>query len=284
MFDKVEGARGPLSADTVPHPTSEAGLHLIARLVRLAAEEELLPRFGLGGARIKDDGSLVTAADTGLQALLERGLRDSWPDFPLIGEEMSETEQRAALSAEGGVWCLDPVDGTTNFVNGLPFFAVSLAFLQYGQPVMGLVYDPVRQECFTAVQGRGAQLNGVPLPKAFEAPALRRCVALVDFKRLSARLAGRLGVDPPYSSQRNLGACALDWCWLAAGRAQLYLHGGQKLWDYAAGSLILKEVNGVAATLEGTPLRYDSLHGSSAVAARTSHLYEAWQAWISHNA
>ncbi len=267
-----------------PHPASEAGLQVVERLVRSAAEEELLPRFGSSGVRIKDDGSVVTAADTGMQSRLERGLRDSWPEFSLVGEEMSEGEQRAALSAVGGAWCLDPLDGTTNFVNGLPFFAVSLALLRHGQPIMGLVYDPSRQECFTAIHGGGAWLNGVPLPKALDAPALRRCVAFVDLKRLPPRLAGRVAIDPPYSSQRSLGACALDWCWLAAGRAQLYLHGGQKLWDYAAGSLILREVNGVAATLEGGPLRYDSLAGSSAVAARTAHLYEAWRVWINHNA
>ena len=273
-----------MTTSDAPHPASEAGLQVLARLVRAAAEEELLPRFGLSGAWIKDDGSVVTAADTGMQSRLARGLHDSWPEFPLVGEEMSEGDQQAALSASGGAWCLDPLDGTTNFVNGLPFFAVSLALLQHGQPIVGLVYDPSRRECFTAVRGGGAWLNGVPLPKALQAPALRRCVAFVDFKRLPPRLAGRVGIDPPYSSQRSLGACALDWCWLAAGRAQLYLHGGQKLWDYAAGSLVLREVDGVATTLEGGPLRYDSLGGSSAVAARTAHLYEAWQAWISHNA
>lgn len=273
-----------MTTGRVPHPTSDAGLQVVESLVRKAAEEELLPRFGLSGARIKNDGSVVTAADTGMQSQLERSLRDSWPEFPLVGEEMGESEQSSALAAAGGAWCLDPLDGTTNFVNGLPFFAVSLALLRDGQPIMALVYDPMRRECFTAVQGRGARLNGMPLPRALEAPALRRCVALVDFKRLPTRLAGRVGVDPPYSSQRSLGACALDWCWLAAGRAQLYLHGGQKLWDYAAGSLILREVNGVAAALEGGALRYDSLAGSSAVAARTAHLYEAWRAWISHNA
>ncbi len=273
-----------MTTNDVPHPASEAGLQVLVGLVRAAAEKELLPRFGLSGARIKDDGSVVTAADTGMQLRLAQGLHDSWPEFPLVGEEMNESDQRIALSAAGGAWCLDPLDGTTNFVNGLPFFAVSLALLQNGQPTIGLVYDPSRQECFTAVRGAGARLNGVPLPKAIDAPALRRCVALVDFKRLSPRLAGRVGIDPPYSSQRSLGACALDWCWLAAGRAQLYLHGGQKLWDYAAGSLILREVDGVATTLEGAPLTYESLGGSSAVAARTAHLHEAWQAWINHNA
>jgi len=280
----MEGRRRRLNADGVSDPATRASLLVLERLVCAAAKEELMPRFGVSGPSIKGDGSLVTAADTGMQSRLAASLFEYWPQFPLIGEEMSEAEQQAALYAGGSAWCLDPLDGTTNFVNGLPFFAVSLALLRHGQPVLGLVYDPLRQECFTAIRGGGAWLNGEPLgATAAHVPALRRCVAVVDFKRLQPRLASRLGVDPPYGSQRSLGACALDWCWLAAGRVHLYLHGGQKLWDYAAGSLILQEAGGTAMTLGGGPIEYDSLASSSAVAARTAHLYEAWRAWITHN-
>lgn len=264
-------------------PATQDVLPVLAQMVRSSAKTELLPRFGGSASRIKDDGSVVTAADTGMQARLAALLSERWPQYQLIGEEMSEDEQYASLQAEGGAWCLDPLDGTTNFVNGLPFFAVSLALLRHGQPVLGLVYDPLRDECFTALKGGGAWLNGQRLGPERAAPALRRSVAIVDFKRLQPRLAGRLGVDPPYGSQRSFGACALDWCWLAAGRAHLYLHGGQKLWDYAAGSLILQEAAGVAATLEGGPLTYDKLGNASAVAAITGDLYEAWRAWITHN-
>ena len=273
-----------MSAGSVLDPTSQPFLRILEGLVRTAAEVELVPRFGVSGSSIKGDGTLVTVADTGMQARLAAGLFAYWPEFPLIGEEMSEAEQHGALHAGGSIWCLDPLDGTTNFVNGIPFFAVSLALLRDGQPILGLVYDPLRQECFTAVRGGGAWLNGEPLGAGAHMPALRRCVAVVDFKRLQPRLAGRLGVDPPYGSQRNLGACTLEWCWLAAGRIHLSLHGGQKLWDYAAGSLILQEAGGVAMTLDGQPIGYDSLASSSAVAARTADLYEAWRTWITYNA
>ncbi|MHB8254321.1 MAG: inositol monophosphatase family protein [Acidiferrobacter sp.] len=280
----MEGRRERLSVPYILDPATQASLRVLERLVRAAAEEELMPRFGVSGPRIKGDGSVVTAADTGMQARLAAQLYEHWPQFQLLGEEMDEEEQRAALGALDGAWCLDPLDGTTNFIHGLPFFAVSLALLRYGQPVLGLVYDPLRRECFTALRGGGAWLNGEPLGISAHAPALRRCVAVVDLKRLQPRLASRLGMDPPYGSQRSFGACALDWCWLAAGRVHLYLHGGQKLWDYAAGSLILQEAGGTAATLDGRPIEYDKLENSSAVAAKTADLYEAWRAWITHNA
>ncbi|MDA8391131.1 MAG: inositol monophosphatase [Gammaproteobacteria bacterium] len=259
-------------------------LQFLRTLIASVADEEILPRFGCAKLAIKDDGSLVTAADTAVQARLAAELGGRWPQFAFLGEEMTVAAQESVLAAPDGVWCLDPVDGTTNFVNGLPFFAVSLALLQNGQPTLGIVYDPSRRECFSAVRGRGAWLNDAALATNRGDRPLRRSVAAIDFKRLAPRLAGRLGVDPPYASQRSLGACALDWCWLAAGRLHLYLHGGQKLWDYAAGSLILSEAGGIAETLAATPMPYDRLTSCSAVAAKDPDLYESWRTWIARNA
>ena len=102
-------------------------------------------------------------------------------------------------------------------------------------------------------------------------------MALVDFKRLPGPLAAHLAARPPYASQRNLGACALEWAWLAAGRGHVYLHGGMGLWDYAAGSLLLAEAGGVSATLDGDPvLRFDT-GPRSAVAAADPDLFAAWR-------
>ncbi len=258
---------------------ARSALPVLEQLVRASARAELLPRFGAGHSRVKGDGSLVTAADIGMQARLVDGLYARWPQIPVLGEEMGEAEQRAALSSRAGVWCLDPLDGTTNFVNGLPFFAVSLAFLRNGQPLLGLVYDPLREECFSAVSGVGAWLNGADL-RATDAGSLARSVAAVDFKRLAPELAARLGAKPPYASQRSFGACALDWCWLALGRVQVCLHGGQKLWDYAAGSLILEQAGGRATACDGSPIRYDRLDPCSVLAASSGGLYAAWRDWV----
>lgn len=251
----------------------------LAQLVRTVAREEILPRFSHAERRFKSDGSIVTEADFAVQSRLAESLRVRYPDFALLGEEMDETQQRALL-AQDGLWCLDPVDGTSNFAAGLPFFGVSLALLIGRKPMLGVVYDPIRDECFTGERGKGASLNGCRLHCRSPGLPLRRCLAVVDFKRISTRLATELVTRPPYSSQRNLGSVALEWCWLAAGRFHVYLHGKQNLWDYAAGAMILDEAGGCAATLAGEPVFSAELQSRSVTAAADRELFTDWRAWI----
>ncbi len=241
------------------------------------------------GVSIKRDGSFVTALDHQIQDEIARLLDERWPEIPLLGEEMSDAERDRILHASHHrFWCLDPLDGTTNYASGLPIYGVSLALIQDGAPVLAVVYDPNRDECFAARAGSGATLNGRPLHTVGDS-VTRHCIACVDFKRLARTLAEHLVAQPPYKSQRNLGACVLEWCWLAANRFQLYLHGGQKLWDYAAGSLILREAGGRAVTLEGTEIP-DPESGQfmsrkiSVVAASNPTLLEDWWSWISERA
>ena len=108
-------------------------------------------------------------------------------------------------------------------------------------------------------------------------------MANVDLKRLVRKLADRLVQFPPYRSQRNLGSCVLEWCWVAAGRIQLYLHGGQRMWDYAAGSLILREAGGMFSTLRGAPLDCQVFTKRSVVAAINEDLYREWFLWLREN-
>ncbi|MEJ2346975.1 MAG: inositol monophosphatase family protein, partial [Gammaproteobacteria bacterium] len=205
-------------------------------------------------ARTKSDGSIVTAVDHALQEALSEALRRRWPEVDFLGEEMAAERQRDLLDAgDKLLWCLDPLDGTTNYAAGVPFYSVSLARLENGRPAVGIVYDPERRECFAATRGARARLNGQPLQSLAAPESLREAVALVDFKRLPSALAARLVQEQPYRSQRNFGSCALEWCWLAAGRAHVYLHGGMRLWDHAAGSLILEDAGG---TLDGARLEY----------------------------
>lgn len=256
-------------------------LSLLRQQVRRVSEDVLLPRFNLVERRFKADGSIVTEADLAMQSGLEQVLRQHWPDIPLLGEEMAADRQAALLGAgESPVWVLDPLDGTSNFSAGIPFFAVSLALIQGGRPILGLVHDPVRDECFMAAEGQGAWLNERPLAAPETTLPLARCTACVDFKRLRPGLARRLVTEPAYSSQRSFGSVALDWCWTAAGRVHLYLHGRQKLWDYAAGCLILAEAGGRSATLAGEPVFQPSLQPRSAVAALSPTLFEQWQAYL----
>lgn len=247
-------------------------------LLSQAAEQELMPRFGDHKQAVKSDGSIVTSADFAVQRYVQNKLAEHWPRYCFISEETSEQERDIALrNQREGVWCLDPLDGTSNFAAGVPFFAISLALIIQGQPAIGLVYDPIRDECFSAKKGEGAWLNNKRLRGSSCKTLLRKAIAVVDFKRLNPQLAGRLAQYPPYHSQRNFGSVALEWSWLAADRFHVYLHGGQKLWDYAAGSLILNEAGGQALTLEGEQFAYMDLKVRSAVAALDTHLFNEWK-------
>src|SRR5690606_12906787 len=127
------------------------------------------------------------------------------------------------LNSGEALWCLDPIDGTSNFASGMPFFSISLALIEKGEVTLGVVYDPVMNECFSAKKGAGAWLNGQRLNAEISGLALNQTLAIIDFKRLPKSLCQRLVDEKPYGSQRSLGSIALELCWLAAGRAQLYL-------------------------------------------------------------
>jgi myo-inositol-1(or 4)-monophosphatase len=226
----------------------------VAAVLRAAAQRHILPAFQAEvDPRIgeKAGGGLVTEVDHAVQAEVEPELRRLAPEAAFLGEEMPEADQRRALAGgEHGLWCLDPLDGTSNFVAGIPIFGISAALLVAGRPELGVILDPVRDELFAAVRGEGAWLNGRPVQVRHCSP-LRRSVGVIDFKRLPADTARGLAGDPPYHSQRNFGASVLEWCWLACGRVDFYLHGGQNLWDFAAGALIASEAGAEVATLEG---------------------------------
>jgi myo-inositol-1(or 4)-monophosphatase len=259
-----------------PQPINE-----LARLVRETADRELPARFCCGSGSRKADGSLVTEADLVMQSALAETLQRHWPDIDILGEEMDVSAQQRALQQAGtGVWCIDPLDGTSNFSIGVPYYAVSVALLRNNQVELGIVYDPSRKECFAAARGQGAWLNGQRLPQQQLSTVLSQGMALIDLKRLTPGLASRLAANPPYKSQRSFGAVALDWCWLAAGRCHLYLHGRQKLWDYAAGSLILLEAGGSAVTLDGGPVFSPTLQPRSAAAALDPSLFNQWTQWL----
>ncbi len=256
-----------------------ATLQAVVVAVRLVAAEEIMPRYMKVARQHKSDGSLCTEADLAAQEALTRKLQ-AILNVPVIGEEMSEPQQ-VALWADGRqtVWCVDPLDGTSNFVHGLPYFAVSVALIREGRSVLGVVVDPVANETFAAERGRGASLNGEMLLSR-TAATLDAALAGVDMKRLDEKLAAALASNPPYSSQRNFGASALDWCYTAAGRYDVYLHGGQKLWDYAAGSLVLEEAGGQMCSLDFDDFAQGDVWQRSVIAALDAKLFDEWKGWI----
>ncbi|WP_018864563.1 MULTISPECIES: inositol monophosphatase family protein [Thioalkalivibrio] len=264
-------------------PISDPVFNQLAEELRAVGRSELLPRFEAGIAvDYKDDGSVITQADHAVDARLRDLLTRTVADEPVLSEEQPRQEQARVLEQAPAFWLVDPLDGTSNFAGGMPFFAISIARIEQDRVTHGATYDPVRDELFTAREDGPLLLNDVPPPAATRAPASRldQAIALVDYKRLGPDLAAAMATDAPYRSQRNLGACALEWAWLAAGRADLYLHGGQALWDSAAGTLMLARAGGTMSNLDGEAAFSRSLEKRSAIAARSAALFDLWQAWL----
>lgn len=247
--------------------------------VRRVAAEEVVPRYRSVVALRKDDGSIVTEADLAAQDALVRRLRVV-DDVPVLAEEMPASEQRAIHERGGRYWCVDPLDGSRNFSLGIPFFAISVALMEGPRPLFGTVYDPIADEAYFAVRGAGAWLNHrlLELPQA--GPPLAQAVAEVSLRRDTARLRGALKRRAPYARRLTSGSSALSWCHLAAARTDAMLHGGQKIWDYAAGALVLEEARGFACTLEEDDFWAAPAWSRSVIAARSSALLDEWRGWI----
>ena len=258
-------------------------LDQLKQIIISAARDELLPRFADVQRNTKMDGSFVTEADLAVQARITQELQQRYPDTALLGEEMTADEQAELLNNSESLWCLDPLDGTSNFAVGTPYYAISLALIERGVATLGIVYDPNRDECFVGIRGQGALLNDEPLTvKAVDLP-LSQCTALIDFKRLPQRLAMDLVAQRPYASQRSYGSVALDWCWMAASRFHVYLHGASNIWDYAAGLLIFNEAGGYSSTLEGDEIYVNELSKRSSVGALDQATFEQWANWLNEH-
>lgn len=185
---------------------------------------------------------LVTDADVRVQAALQQALGDLLPKAAFYAEEKENTP------IGGLTWLVDPIDGTTNFVTSGRDFAVSVALYDGRQPLLGVVYDVMRDDLFSAAQGLGAWRNGRPLAKLTPRP-LNDC--LLDISLASLRTLMRLTGQPLYEmgrdvrAHRALGSAALSISHIAGGELHIYLSSKLRPWDHAAASLILSETGGV---------------------------------------
>ncbi|MCN4143749.1 MAG: inositol monophosphatase [Thiohalomonas sp.] len=256
-------------------------INRIESIVKDISNTVLLPYYSKVKAQSKADGSLITQADIDVQNAIKSELSNHFPEYVFFAEELSEAELNSFFTENhSGYWCLDPIDGTSNFAATLPYFSISLALIISSETVLGLIYDPVRDECFTAIKGEGAKLNGQDISR-LEAPEnLSECMAIVDFKRLPNDLSIKLVSNPPYRSQRSFGSVALDWCWLAMGRCHIYLHGKQMLWDYAAGLLIAEKSGCITCTMDRKPVFEESLDAKKIIASTDKLLQKKWLDFI----
>ena len=253
---------------------------VIQRILHESALSSLIPYFTQSTANYKRDGSIVTEADLAMQKSLTNALCIHYPNILMLAEELTAVQQQDVMDSEKDYWCLDPLDGTNNFHHTLPMFSVSLALISSGEIVLAIIYDPIREEFFSALRGQGFWINGQKAIQPVQPETLNQSIAFVDFKRLSMDIKLRLVEQAPYKSQRNLGSCALEWAWLAAGRIQLLLHGSEKFWDYAAGCLLSTESGGLNETIDGELIFDHSLTPRSVVAASNPSLFKHWSGWI----
>jgi myo-inositol-1(or 4)-monophosphatase len=194
---------------------------------------------------------LVTSVDRESERIIVDILQRNFPDHGILAEE--ETDQRSSLSRY--LWIIDPLDGTTNFAHSYPQFCVSIALQYDGEIVLGLVYDPIRDECFRAVQGQGATLNQTPIHSS-ESSQLDKSLLATGFpydRRDNANFYLTLFKAFLISSQglRLNGSAALDLCYVACGRLDGFWELKLKPWDTAAGALIVKEAGGRLSDFAG---------------------------------
>jgi myo-inositol-1(or 4)-monophosphatase len=252
----------------------------IQEIIRSASASSLAIYYERSTADYKADGSIVTEADLAMQQALTTALAERYPDVAMLGEEIDEADQLEVINGNNDYWCLDPVDGTTNFHATVPLFSVSLGLISQGEVRLGIVYDPNRDEFFGAIRDGGFWVNGTPVTRPEQPRELRNCIAFIDFKRLSNEVSTSLVLETPYKSQRNIGTCALEWAWLAAGRVNLLLHGRERIWDYSAGVLLAREAGGKRETFDAEPVFKQTLVPRSVIAASTPELFDLWASRI----
>ncbi|UFS62561.1 inositol monophosphatase [Sulfurimonas sp. HSL-3221] len=206
--------------------------------------------------RYKSDIDLVTQYDVAVEELLKARLAEAFPDHTLVGEESSAT----ITYPEKAIY-IDPIDGTTNFVHGIPFCAISIGIWEDQQPVAGCVYNPVLEELFYAEKGKGATLNGEPIRVDAEADSLPRALIATGFPYTKIEQGGDYewvlrtmrSMLPFTRDIRRLGSAALDLCYTAKGTFAGFYEINLKPWDVAAGILIVLEAGGAVSREDGEP-------------------------------
>lgn len=195
---------------------------------------------------------LVTEADLGAEERILKTIRSRFPDHAILAEESGETPGESPCQ-----WVIDPLDGTTNFAHQIPIFAVSIAFRNRKETVVGVVLNPMSGELYTAIKGQGAQLNGRPIQVSGSRAVSESLLVTgfpYDFDRIIDSVMGRFRSCLRASrGVRRLGAAALDLCFVACGRFDGFWEENLKPWDTAAGMLIAAEAGGRVTDFNGKP-------------------------------
>ena len=207
--------------------------------------------------RAKARNDYVTQVDQAAEQAILESIRKRYPEHAFLAEESGRSGNSEF------VWIIDPLDGTTNFLHGFPTFSVSIALRRKDTLEVGVVYDPCRQELFTAIRGRGAQLDGkrvrVSERKELDGALIGTGFPFRSNTRWMKTYLQMLGsVMENTAGVRRPGSAALDLCYVAAGRLDGFFEFGLEIWDTAAGTLMIQESGGLVTNLTGTESHLDS--------------------------
>jgi myo-inositol-1(or 4)-monophosphatase len=198
----------------------------------------------------KGQVDLVTDADQASEIIVANGLREAFPDHRLIGEEGS----RGSVNSPYG-WVIDPLDGTTNYAHRYPHFAVSIGLEFLGEPVLGVVYDPMREEVFQAIRGRGALLNGRPIAVSTIDTLIDALLATGFSYQIEERHNSYVvwtAINNTAQGVRRDGSAALNMCYVASGRLEGFYELPVNAWDIGAGAIIVREAGGTVTNYDGS--------------------------------
>jgi len=223
-------------------------------------------------AHAKDHGNIAAEAETEAENAIIATLRAAFPDQAIVGTQSREIVSQIQASARANEkthrWIIDPIDGTANFVHGYPCYAVSIALTYGGEVTHAVVLDPIRDEIYTAVKGKGAQQNGTPIRTSTCVRIEDALVGTVFPSRGSAKLPAYVPVFTALLKQcagvRRAGSGALDLAYVAAGRLDGFFVMSQNAWDVAAGALIVNEAGGRVGDFAGGK---DFLRSNDVIAA-----------------
>ena len=259
MTDKTDLSKAARAAEQAAYA---AGTHLQASRSRLS--ETLITH--------QAPGDVVSAIDAETQALIREVVLKHFPDHGFVGED--DPAAGAPHSDDGRpLWVVEPIDGRANYLRGYPQYAVAIALVEGGEPQLGVIYDPCRNEFFGAIRGRGAVVNGEPIRCAKRRTAIESLAATVFPKPTSPCMPvymAELGrVLRAFSGVRRSGSMALELAYLAAGRIDAFWEHDMGAWDAAAGIVLLRESGALISARDGLPLL-----SSGSLLACTPQLYE----------
>ena len=203
---------------------------------------------------LKGPANFVTRTDKRVEDMLFEELKKARPTFGFL---MEESGKKAGSDAEHR-WIVDPIDGTTNFIHGIPHFAISIALERAGEIIAAVVYNPIIDETFTAERGRGTYLNDRRRLRVAARRSLSDSIIACGIPHLGRgdheRFRSEMSeVQAAAAGLRRFGAASLDLCWVAAGRIDGYWERGLEPWDIAAGLLIVREAGGIVGDIDGKP-------------------------------